>query len=271
VDVLRSHATHAEFVFCRAGSFCTVQVCAPGLEVRVSFALIIILRSPIFSFFFFIQGMDHARTVLVNCRLPIKNIDMERFTVGVNLRSLHRILRRCEPEAEAEVRVTKDGAHLEIMHHAGAIWKIPLCDLDSEHFKIPMQDTMLSCLVCWPQKFVASLCAHALVLSGSGSRWCNVRMNPTSVQLTVVQENGGGEEGVHGSTRWDADCDAHSGVSAGGVHTVAHQPMLSFFRRIPVSMVRSIRVQSTSVNTLHFLVCIVGGGELCLVLAASIR
>ena len=227
--------------------------------------------SPIFSFFFFIQGMDHARTVLVNCRLPIKNIDTERFTVGVNLRSLHRILRRCEPEAEAEVRVTKDGAHLEIMHHAGAIWKIPLCDLDSEHFKIPMQDTMLSCLVCWPQKFVASLCAHALVLSGSGSRWCNVRMNPTSVQLTVVQENGGGEEGVHGSTRWDADCDAHSGVSAGGVHTVAHQPMLSFFRRIPVSMVRSIRVQSTSVNTLHFLVCIVGGGELCLVLAASIR
>ena len=59
VDVLRSHATHAEFVFCRAGSFCTVQVCAPGLEVRVSFALIIILSH---FFFLFLHPGNGSRT-----------------------------------------------------------------------------------------------------------------------------------------------------------------------------------------------------------------
>ena len=240
-DVLRAHATHAEFVFCKAGSVCIVQ------------------------------GMNHTRTVLITCRLPIENVHGERFSAGINLQSLHRLLRRCDDNAEAAVRLLPDGDQLEIAVTSGTVWKILLCDLDGEHFHIPTQGATPSCLVSHPATFVASLCAHAPVLTASNSRWCNVGINPTGVQITVVQENGGSEEGVHGSTRWDAAWHDITPPTSTEL-TVAHEPMLSFFGRIPVRAVQSVRVMvAAAPDMLRFFVRLVGGGELCLVLAASVR
>lgn len=240
MDVLRTVASHAEFVF--AGASCTAQ------------------------------AMNRARTALVDCSLPVHTHTTAATPpcCGVGLCVGQRVRRMLLPDTDDDTTCS-----LTVAAGAGELCCVcdvvqrgvllSLCDLDVDRMHIPPAPGAPHVLALDnPAGFVTSLCAHGPVLR-NGGRFCSVRLGPAWVSVATHSGT------ICGETYWQARRQADDDAGQPTMLTVRHAPMLNFFRSLLRVAVTSLTISTVApdYDLLRFDVHTSTGATLRLMLVAT--
>lgn len=196
-------------------------------------------------------GTDNVvtRAYLVYCHAPLSVVEVvvpdglrSSRSIGVEVSTFHRALMTLQPyhsDTTGPARMTINGDNDGTVSIVGdsLFFELVLYDLDMERVNIPPIREKFQATIAHPARFVASMCAHARVFAGGG---CRILVTPAAVQFITTTR---GE--VWGGTKWKrADPVSESTADEGGHECTVAQfgPVLSFFRKIPSPLVRSITV-----------------------------